>query len=247
MKKVLVTGVSRGMGKATARLLVSEGYFVYGVYNSNHTEAEKLKGELKNLEIFQCDFSNRKNTESLITKLKDTKLYSIVNSAGVFIPLDFNNFDMDIWDKTFEINLNSPLMLIQSLKDNLEDVGSIVNIASIDGLVGGISGLAYAATKAALINLTQSLANVLATRKIRVNVVAPGWIGDGMQSPEELLKQAAELNPLKRVGTYDEIAQVISFLLSDKSSYINGSVITVDGGERATSYILQQEAKLILK
>lgn len=170
-----------------------------------------------------------------------------MNCAAVFEPLDFDNFDMGIWDKTFEINLNAPLLLIQSLKDNLQVGGSVINIASIDGMVGGISGLAYAATKAALINLTQSLANVLSARKIRVNAIAPGWIGDGMQSPEELLKIAADLNPTKRVGSYEEIAQVINFLLSDKSGYINGSTITVDGGERATSYILQEEAKVLLK
>lgn len=247
MKNVLVTGVSRGMGEATARLLVKEGYFVYGVYNSNQKEAEKLKGDIKNIEVFQCDFSYEKNTRQLISKLKDVPLCGIVNSAGVFLPADFDDFDIQNWRKTFEIDLVAPLLLVQGLKENIQDGGSIVNISSTDAMIGAVSGMAYSASKAALINLTQSLTNVLAKRKIRANVIAPGWIGDGMKSPDELLKEAASLNPLKRNGTYEEIAQVVSFLLSDKSSYINGATITVDGGANATSYILQKEAEIVLR
>ena len=245
MKNVLVTGVSRGMGLAIARLLLNEGYFVYGVYNTNLDAAEMLKGESESIKLLQCDFSDRRNTKRLVSELKDVKLDGIVNSAGVFLPIEVDDFDMSIWDRTFEINLNAPVLLIQSLKDNLNEHSSIVNVSSIDGMSGGISGIAYAATKAALINLSQSLANTLAVRKIRTNVIAPGWIGDAMQSPEELISIAAEQNPLKRVGTYDEIANVVIFLLSEKSSYMNGSTLTVDGGESVTSYILQQEAKLL--
>jgi 3-oxoacyl-[acyl-carrier protein] reductase len=247
MKNILVTGVSRGMGEATAKLLVYEGYFVYGVYNSNQKEAENLKKELQNIELFKCDFSKRKETETLIEKLKDVKFDGIVNSAGIFEPIDFEKLDIKNWDKTFEVNLNAPLMLVQSLRNNLNDNASIVNISSTDGMVGAVSGIAYAASKAALINLTMTFTNLFAKRKIRANVIAPGWIGDGMRSPDELLKEAAELNPLKRNGTYEEIAQIVSFLLSDKSSYINGATITVDGGASATSYILQKEADIVLK
>lgn len=245
MKNILVTGISRGIGRATARVLVDEGYFVYGVYNTNKPEAEKIKKELKNVEVFQCDFSERKNTLSLISKLKDVKFYGIVNCAGVFLDIDFDNFDMKAWEDTFEVNVHTPLLLVQKLKNNLEDGGSIVNISSTDGMVGSTSGVAYAASKATLINLTQSLANLLASRKIRVNNIAPGWIGDGMQSPEELLKKAAELNPLKRTGTYEEIANVVSFLLSKKASYVNGTTIIVDGGDTATNYILQKESEIL--
>lgn len=242
MKNILVTGVSHGIGKATARLLVDEGYFVYGVYNTHKDDAEKLKREIKNVEIFQCDFSDRKNTERLIKQLKGLSFHGIVNSAGVFFPIDFENFEMEIWEKTFEVNVNAPLLLVHGLKDQLENGASIVNISSTDGMVGSISGLAYSASKAALINLTQSFANILARKNIRVNAIAPGWIGDGMQAPKELLKEAAQLNPLKRNGTYEEIAQVVSFLLSEKSGYVNGTTITVDGGDAATNYILQKEA-----
>lgn len=242
MKNILITGVSRGMGKATAELLIREGYFIYGVYNSNQSTAEKLKEELKNIEIFQCDLSSRENTTALIQKLKGVQFDSVVNSAGVFLPIEFDHLDELIWDKTLEINLTAPLLLVNRLRDNLNNGASIVNIASTDGMVGSISGIAYSASKAALINVTQSLANILASKKIRANVIAPGWIGDGMQADEELLKEAASLNPLKRSGSYEEIAQVVSFLLSDKASYVNGSTLVVDGGDMATNYILQKEA-----
>ena len=78
-----------------------------------------------------------------------------------------------------------------------------------------------------------------------MNNIAPGWIGDGMQTPKELLKEAAELNPLKRTGTYEEIANVVSFLLSEKASYVNGTTIVVDGGDTATNYILQKENEIL--
>lgn len=244
MKNILVTGVSRGMGRATARLLIKEGYFVYGVYNTGKEEVKKLKEELKNIEIFQCDFSDRENTKILIQTLRKFNFNGIVNSAGIFIPIDFNNFDIKEWDKTFDVNLNTPLLLIEGLKENLEEGASIVNISSTDGMIGSISGIAYSATKAALINLTQSIANILSSKKIRANAIAPGWIGDGMKAPQELLKEVASLNPLKRIGTYEEIAQVVSFLISDKSSYINGTTIIVDGGDASTNYILRKESEM---
>ncbi len=244
MKNILVTGVSRGIGKAVAELLVKEGYFVYGVYNTNKKAGEKLVEELKNIKIFQCDFSNRDNTNKFIKELVGVNIYGIVNSAGIFMEDDFKNFDTKNWDNTFEVNLNTPLLLVQKLQNQIENKGAIVNIASTDGMVGSISGLAYSSSKAALINLTQSLANVLASKEVRVNAISPGWIGDGMQSPPELLKEAAELTPLKRAGEYEEIAEVVSFLLSSKASYINGTNIVVDGGDSATNYILQKEASI---
>ena len=233
------------MGKATSKVLVDEGYFVYGVYNTNKAEAEKLKKDLHNIEIFQCDFADRKNTLSLIEKIKSVKFNGIVNSAGVFLDIDFENFDMKVWEDSFEINVHAPLLISQGLKDSIVEGGSIVNISSTDGMVGSVAGMAYSSSKASMINLTQSLANVFASRKIRVNNIAPGWIGDGMQTPEKILKEAAELNSLKRTGSYEEIANVVSFLLSDKSSYVNGTTIVVDGGDTATNYILQKESEIL--
>lgn len=245
MKNILVTGASRGMGEATARLLVQKGYFVYGVYNTNKAEANTLVEELKNIKMFQCDFSNRRNTEHLLKELSGIQFDGIVNSAGVFIPIEFNDLKMEDWDKTIEINFNTPLLIVHGLKDQLVQGASIVNISSIDAMVGGIDGIVYAASKAALLNLTKSLAVILAKKKVRVNAIAPGWIGDGMQAPSELLKEAADMNPLKRNGTYEDIAQLVFFLLSDNSSYVNGTTIIIDGGDTATTEIYLKEAELV--
>jgi len=247
MKKILLTGVSGEIGSATAKVLTKEGYFVYGVYNSNEYGAKKLKEELINIEILQCDFSNRTNVIKLILKLKDEKFYGIVNCAGVFIDMDFDNFDIAVWDEVFDVNVHAPLLLVQGLRNNLEKGGSIVNIASTDGMTGANAGIAYSSSKASLINLTQSLSNILATQKIRVNNIAPGWINSGMKAPKKIIEQARELNLLERVGACEEVADVISFLLSQKAGYINGTTIVVDGGDSATDYILQKESEILRK
>ena len=245
MKNILITGISRGIGKATAQLLINEGYFVYGVYNTNKKAAEELKKTQNNIKLFQADFSKRENTKKLLEKLKGIKLNGIVNSAGVFLDMDFEKFNMKAWEDTFEVNVHAPLLLTQGLRNNLVDGSSVVNIASTDAEVGSTAGLAYSASKATLISVTKSLANSFSQRNIRVNAISPGWIGDGMQAPKKLLKEAASINPLKRSGSYEEIAQVVVFLLSDKSSYVTGTNITVDGGDMATNYILQKEAEFL--
>lgn len=244
-KKILITGISRGIGKAICKELVNNGYFVIGTYNTNRQEAEKIKKELEFVEVYQVDFSNRENTLKFIEKIKGEIFYALVNNAGIFVGEQFDKFSMENWDKTMEVNLNTPLILSQGLKDSLEEGGAIVNISSTDGMIGSIVGIAYSASKAALINLTQSLANVLAYKKIRVNAIAPGWIGDGMQAPAELMKAVTWLNPLGRTATYEEIANVVSYLISDKANYINGTTIAVDGGDSAVSYAGKKESELV--
>ncbi len=244
MKNILVTGISRGIGKAAAETLIKEGYFVHGVYNTNENEALQMKKELENLEIYQCNFSDRENTLRLISDLHNVELHGIVNCAGVFVDIDFDAFEMSDWEKTFEVNLHAPLLLIDGLKGNIQKGGSIVNITSTDAFTGAISGLAYSASKAALTNLSMSMANILSSKGIRTNNIAPGWIGDGMQSPQELLDEAKSFNPLGRLGDYKDIANIVSFLLSDKSAFVNGTTITADGGDSATNYLLKMESEL---
>lgn len=194
--------------------------------------------------MIACDFSDRGQVVGLVEKLAGVSFDGIVNSAGGFVATDFEDFDMVAWDRVFDVNVHAPLVLIQGLQKQLVDGASIVNISSTDGMTGAVSGMAYAASKAALINLSMSLANVLALRGIRVNAVAPGWIGDGMRAPPEILEEARKFNPLKRVGTYEDIANAVCFLLSEKAAYVNGTTLVVDGGETATSYLLKKESEL---
>jgi NAD(P)-dependent dehydrogenase (short-subunit alcohol dehydrogenase family) len=243
MKTYLVTGASRGIGAAAAKMLLEAENTVYGTFNSNQAAADTLAAAHENFHPVQADFTKQDSVAGVAKSLGSVRLDGIVNSAGIFLDTDFANFDATGFEATFRVNAFTPFYLVQALQSNLRDEGSIVNISATDAMTGSISGIAYGASKAALINLTQSLTNVLAPRKIRSNALALGWVGDGMQSPEGLLKLAADYTPLKRNATYKEVAQVILFLLSDQSSYINGAVIPVDGGDMATNYILQKEAE----
>lgn len=241
-KKILITGVTRGIGNATCLKLLSEGYAVIGTYNTSKEKAAEMLKKHKLLELHQVDFSDRKNTQSFINKLKSEKLHGIVNNAGIIHFESYEKFSMEVWDRTMEVNLNTPVFLAHSLRENIQPGGVIVNIASTDWAKGSITSIAYSASKAALINVTQSLANVFSSKKVRTVAIAPGWVGDGMNSPA--IKDAQWLNPLGRTAKYEEIANVVSFLLSDDASYVNGTTLTVDGGSSAIDYVLKKESEL---
>lgn len=240
-KIALVTGVSRGIGKAICEKLVSEGYMVYGTYNTGIPEAMEIKKRLKKVEIFQADFSDREQTLALIEKLKGVQFDAIVNNAGMFEPENFDDFDFQIWDRTLEVNLTTPLLFALKLQNNIKEGGAIVNIASTDGFIGSFASMSYAASKAALMNATKSLANNFAKKKVRVNAIAPGWINTGMSTEESY--DAVQLTPLARNGKPEEVAEVVSFLISEKSSFMTGSTVVVDGGYTCVDYIMKKEAE----
>jgi 3-oxoacyl-[acyl-carrier protein] reductase len=242
-KTVLVTGISKGIGKSICIKLLKLGYIVHGTYNSGKQEAEELKNQFENLTIYQADFSKREETLALVEKLKSIKFDGIVNNAGVIVFEQWDEFSMETWDKTMEVNLNAPMMIVHGLRNNINDNASIVNISSTDGMIGAITSIAYSVSKAALINLSQSLTNVFAGKKIRVNSLAPGFVGDGMNSPA--LNDAKWINPLNRTADYNEIAEVVEFLLSDRASFVNGTNIVADGGTRAVDYFLKRESELV--
>jgi 3-oxoacyl-[acyl-carrier protein] reductase len=240
-KIALVTGMSRGIGKAVCENLVAQGYKVYGTYNTGQKEATEVKERLKNVEIFQVDFTKREQTLELIQKLNDVKFDAIVNNAGMIEFEDFENYDFAIWDNTFEVNLNTPLLISLKLQNNIKKGGAIVNIASADGLIGSFASMAYSASKAALMNLTKSLGNNFAQKGVRVNAVAYGWIDTGMSTEESY--QASSITPMGRNGTPKEAADVVGYLLSNKASFITGATIVVDGGYTCVDYIMKLEAE----
>lgn len=178
------------------------------------------------LSWYQCDSAKQEELVHLVAELGKTPLDAIVNNAGLILFEEFEHFDFEFWLTTFQVNLNAPLFLCLSLQGQLTNGAAIVNIASLDGLVGSFASMSYSASKAALINLTKSLGNNFGGRGIRVNALAPGWINTGMATPESL--EATKITPLGRNGRPEEVAEAVTFLLSEKASFINGQTIIVE-------------------
>lgn len=247
MKTALVTGASRGIGAAIAVKLIDGGYFVYGIHRGSKERSEFLEkiesGQVKNIKLYQVDLSDPKQIDAFIRDNAKIELDCLVNNAGIIKFETPSGFDIGIWNETLATNLTPSLLLVEGFINNLKAGASIINISSTDGLIGSYASVAYSATKAALMNLTKSMAVKLGKRNIRVNAIAPGWVdtGDSMLLPAS--KQAAEITPLGRLGKPEEIAEVVTFLASEKASFITGTTIVVDGGYTCVDYVMKKEAE----
>jgi 3-oxoacyl-[acyl-carrier protein] reductase len=240
-QSALVTGVSRGIGQAICLKLLADGYLVDGTYNTGEAEAERLAQAHDGLTIHQADFRDANSTGGLLKALEGRTFNAIVNNAATAEAEDFDHFDYGIWTRTFEVNVNAPLRIILGLKDQLAEGGAVVNIASLDGLTGAFGSMSYSASKAALISITKSLGNNLGLRGIRVNAVAPGWIDTEMAGDSGT--GAVQLTPLGRNGRPDEVAELVSFLVSGRAAFINGETIAIDGGYVNVDYLMLQAAR----
>lgn len=242
MKTILVTGATRGIGRAITEKLLSEGNTVYGVYKDSSEQADELvKKYGDKVNTIQANLAEPEQVKALIEQLKDVQFDGIVNNAGIVYLTKWDELNFDEWNETLAVNLTAPLKIIHGLRTNLKDGSAVVNIASVDGFCAAFDTVAYAASKAALISLTKSLAAILGPKNIRVNAVAPGWVETEMTA-DSMPDESKELTPLKRNAQPDEVANAVSFLLSDKASFISGTTLTVDGGLTVVDYTLYKEA-----
>jgi len=241
MKQVaLVTGSSRGIGRAVAAQLAREGWAVCINYIQHQEAAESLLRQLRSegheAIAVQADVSDRAAVNAMVARAEAElgPIDVLVNNAGVAGQCLFQDVTDEMWNRYMGVNLGGARNTIQAVLPHMlhEKRGCIVNVSSMWGLRGASCEVTYSCTKAALIALTRSLAMELAPSHIRVNCVAPGVINTDMVQVlgEETLKELAEQTPLGRLGTPEDIAHAVSFFASEKASFITGQVLTADGG-----------------
>ena len=241
MKKVaLITGSSRGIGRAEAIKLAHDGYAVCINCVEREDKAQEAVEQLVSggceAMWYKADVADAAAVKQMVTEVEKTlgAVTLLVNNAGIAKQCLFQDMTEDYWKRIFDVNLNGAFNTIQAVLPHMlhEHSGCIINTSSIWGQHGASCEVAYSATKHAIIGLTRSLAQELAPTNIRVNCVAPGVIDTDMVQVlgTETLAALAEDTPAGRLGRPEDIAAVVSFLASDAASFITGQVITSDGG-----------------
>ena len=236
----IVTGGSRGIGRAIAIELGSRGATVIVNYNSNADAANEVVGIIEanggTAETFQADVSDSEQVDALFKHVTSThgKIDILVNNAGttrdnVIMMLKPEDFDLII-----NTNLRSTWLCSKAAARSMmrKRTGKIINITSVVGIAGNGGQTNYAASKAGIIGLTKSLAKEVAVRGITVNAVAPGYIGTDLTADlsEDLVQKALDHIPLGRMGQPEDVAKAVAFLASDDAAYITGQTVVVDGG-----------------
>ena len=239
-KVVLITGGARGIGRKVAEVYAKNGYDVVINYVSDKTDVEGIKKEIEKrgvkCTLVKADVSKAEEVEKMVEQAIQEfgKIDVLVNNAGITRDCLLMRMSEEEFDKVIEINLKGTYLVTKQVIKYMmkRRQGSIINLASVVGVVGNAGQCNYSASKAGIIGFTKSVAKELAARNIRANAVAPGFIETDMTNvlKDEIKENINEQIPLKRMGTAKEVAELIYFLGSEKSSYITGQVINVDGG-----------------
>ena len=237
-KVALITGASRGIGSAIALALAKEGANIIVNYATNSKKAEdlveKIKGLGRDAIAVKADVSNYEEVGSMMEEAKKTfkKIDILVNNAGIVRDRTLKNMTPEEWNDVININLTSVFNVTKQALPLIGQGGRIINISSIIGQYGNFGQTNYAAAKAGIIGFTKSMAKELGKKKITVNAIAPGFIKTDITKDIPFFKKKVlnYLIPLKEEGNPEDIAEVVVFLASDKSRYITGSVVNVDGG-----------------
>ena len=239
-KVALVTGASRGIGAAIASKLASLGCDVAINYAANIQKAEETLNSVKaygvNAQIYQANVANYEEVEAMTKQIiKDFgHLDIIINNAGITSDNLMMRMDQDSFDSVIDVNLKGTWNVCKSITRPIlkQRSGVIINLSSVVGINGNVGQVNYAASKAGVIGLTKSLAKEFASRNIRVNAVAPGYVKSDMTAKlsEEITEKVLENIPLGQLGEVEDIANSVAFLVSDDARYITGQVLVVDGG-----------------
>ena len=240
-KNVLVTGGTRGIGEAISREFAKKGYDIIINYVNSNEKAQNLKQELEkeyNIKVLpiQTDISNEIAIKNMvdITIKEFGKIDVLVNNAGIVMDREFEDRTVEDWKKTLDINLIAPFVLTKLVGKEMmkQKSGAIINISSTNGINTYYpTSVDYDASKSGLISLTYDSAVQFAPY-VRVNCVAPGWVNTEMNKelPEDFVKEETERILVKRFAEPKEIAKVVTFLASEDASFVNSTVIKVDGG-----------------
>lgn len=236
-KLALVTGASRGIGRAIALELAKCGYDMALNYAGNTEAAQKTLEDVKaygvDAQIYKFDVSNMQEVEENISKIfeKFQRIDVLVNNAGITRDDLFIRMTQEKWEAVINTNLNSAFYVTKPVSKIMmkQRSGAIINTTSVVGLYGNAGQANYSAAKAGLIGFTKSLAKELGSRGIRVNAVAPGFIETDMTKDLPNIDEMLKLIPLKRLGTPEDIAKAVKFLALD-AQYMTGQVLEVDGG-----------------
>lgn len=239
-KVALVTGATRGIGRAIALRFAAEGADVAFTYRSQHEAAEALTAEIKAMGVraagFASDAASFENTHEVVSKIHAEfgRIDILVNNAGITRDGLMMRMSEEQWDAVIDTNLKSAFNFIHECVPVMarQRSGSIICMSSVVGLSGNAGQCNYSASKAGLIGLTKSIAKEMGPRGIRANCIAPGFIATDMTSAlsEDLRKEWEKQIPLRRGGTPEDVANVALFLASDMSGYVTGQVISCCGG-----------------
>ena len=239
-RSAIVTGSNRGIGQYYALALAEAGADIIGVsYESDFNETEKMvTGIGRKFKSYVCDFSDRKNLYQFINDVKsDFKQIDIlVNNAGTILRKPISEHPDEYWDKVIEINLSAQFILTREIGKMMAErgYGKIVFIASLLSFQGGITVPGYAASKGGVKQLTMAFANEWASKGVTVNAIAPGYIATdntkALREDPDRNKSILDRIPASRWGKPEDLMGTVVFLCSDASNYLNGSVVTVDGG-----------------
>lgn len=237
-KVALITGASRGIGRAIAQKFAKEGAYIAAIYCGSEQKALELKDEIEKnggkINIYKCDVSNFAECESTVKKVIEDfgGVDILVNNAGITNDKLVLQMGEDDFDSVIGTNLKGAFNMIKHCYRNFmkKKYGKIINISSVAGLIGNAGQANYSSAKAGIIGLTKTAAKELASRNVCCNAIAPGFIETDMTEAFQENDTVKSAIPLKRMGSADEVANLAAFLADDVSDYITGEVIRIDGG-----------------